>query len=51
VPLYPVVPAVFVLFLLGISVNVLLTQTREALVGLVFFASGYPFFRLMRRVT
>jgi APA family basic amino acid/polyamine antiporter len=51
VPLYPVVPAVFVLFLLGISVNVFLTQTREALVGLVFFASGYPIFRLMRRVT
>jgi APA family basic amino acid/polyamine antiporter len=50
VPLYPVVPAVFVLFLLGISVNVLLTQTREALFGLALFASGYPIFRLMRRV-
>lgn len=51
VPLYPVVPAIFVLFLLGISANVLLTQTREALIGLVLFASGYPIFRLMRRVT
>jgi len=50
VPLYPIIPAVFVLFLLGISVNVLLTQTREALFGLALFASGYPVFRLMRRV-
>jgi basic amino acid/polyamine antiporter, APA family len=50
VPLYPVLPAFFVLFLLGISLNVLLTQTREALIGAVFFALGYPVFRLMRRL-
>jgi APA family basic amino acid/polyamine antiporter len=49
VPLYPVLPAVFVAFLLGITVNVLLTQTREALIGAVMFATGYPVFHGMRR--
>jgi APA family basic amino acid/polyamine antiporter len=49
VPLYPVLPAVFVVFLLGVSLNVLLTQTREALFGALLFASGFPVFHAMRR--
>lgn len=49
VPLYPVLPAVFVVFLLGISLNVLLTQTREALIGAVMLATGLPAFYGMRR--
>jgi len=48
-PLYPVLPAIFVVFLLGISLNVLLTQTREALIGALLFVSGYPVFHGMRR--
>jgi len=50
VPLYPVLPAVFVLFLLTISVNVFLTQTRQALIGALVFVSGFPLFLLMRRL-
>ena len=49
-PLYPVLPAIFTLFLLGISLNVLLTQTREALLGALFFITGIPVFLLMRRI-
>lgn len=49
-PLYPILPAVFVIFLSGISLNVLLTQTREALAGVILFASGFPIFLLMRRL-
>ncbi|MCX6575561.1 MAG: amino acid permease [Candidatus Aminicenantes bacterium] len=47
-PLYPVLPAFFVLFLMGISVNVLLTQTKQALMGAVFLVTGLPVFFLMR---
>lgn len=51
VPLYPVLPAVFVVFLFGISMNVLITQTRSALFGAAIMASGLPVFLLMRRVS
>jgi APA family basic amino acid/polyamine antiporter len=50
-PLFPVLPAFFVLFLLGISANVLLTRTREALIGAVFFATGGPVFLAMKKMT
>jgi APA family basic amino acid/polyamine antiporter len=50
-PLFPVLPAFFVLFLLGISANVLLTRTREALIGAVFFATGAPVFLAMKKMT
>ncbi|OGD11799.1 MAG: hypothetical protein A2Y86_06475 [Candidatus Aminicenantes bacterium RBG_13_62_12] len=49
VPFYPVLPAVFVIFLFGMSVNVLLTQTRSALVGAAFSLTGLPVFLVMRR--
>jgi len=51
VPLYPVLPAVFILFMLAVAANVLVTQTREALYGTIFFAVGFPVFLLMRRVS
>jgi len=50
VPLFPVLPALFTLFLFGISLNVLLTQTKQALIGAAFFATGLPVFLLMRRI-
>ncbi len=49
-PFYPVLPAFFVLFLMGISLNVLLTQTKQALMGAIFFLGGLPVFFLMRRI-
>jgi APA family basic amino acid/polyamine antiporter len=50
VPLYPVLPAVFVLFLVFVSLNVLWNETRSALLGALIFASGYPIFLVMRRL-
>jgi APA family basic amino acid/polyamine antiporter len=50
VPLYPVVPAVFVLFLVFVSMNVLWNDPYSALLGTAIFASGYPIFRFMRRI-
>jgi APA family basic amino acid/polyamine antiporter len=50
VPLYPVLPAIFVLFLVFVSLNVLLNETRSALMGVLIFASGYPIFLFMRRL-
>jgi APA family basic amino acid/polyamine antiporter len=51
VPLYPVLPAVFMAFMLAVAGFVLATQTREALYGAIFFAAGLPVFLLMRRVS
>jgi APA family basic amino acid/polyamine antiporter len=51
VPLYPVLPLVFIAFMLAVAGNVLATQTREALYGTIFFALGLPVFLLMRRVS
>jgi APA family basic amino acid/polyamine antiporter len=49
VPLYPVLPLVFIATMLAVAANVLATQTREALYGSIFFALGLPVFLLMRR--
>jgi len=51
VPLYPVLPIAFILFMLAVAASVLATQTREALYGTIFFAAGFPVFLLMRRVS
>ncbi|HPW17014.1 MAG TPA: amino acid permease [Candidatus Aminicenantes bacterium] len=51
VPLYPVLPLVFIVTMLAVAGNVLATQTREALYGSIFFAVGLPVFLLMRRVS
>ena len=51
VPLYPVLPVLFIATMLAVAAAVLVTQTREALYGTVFFALGLPVFLLMRRVS
>jgi APA family basic amino acid/polyamine antiporter len=51
VPLYPVLPLVFILTMLAVAGSVLATQTREALYGAIFFAAGLPVFLLMRRLS
>ncbi|HOW84745.1 MAG TPA: amino acid permease [Candidatus Aminicenantes bacterium] len=51
VPLYPVLPGVFIAVMLAVAGSVLATQTREALYGAIFFAVGFPVFLLMRRVS
>jgi len=51
VPLYPVLPAIFVLFLVMIAVNVILTQPDSTYYGLGLLACGYPIYLIMRRVS
>jgi len=46
-----ILPIVFILFLLSISVNVFLTQTRQALFGIIVFISGFPLFLVMRKAS
>jgi APA family basic amino acid/polyamine antiporter len=49
VPFYPVLPAVFVLFLLMIAMNVMLTQPNSTYYGVGILALGYPVYRLLHR--
>jgi basic amino acid/polyamine antiporter, APA family len=48
---YPVLPALFVLFLLGISLNVLLSKPTDTYIGLAILAIGFPIYYIMRRVS
>lgn len=49
-PLYPVLPALFIFFLLSITVNVLVSQPRQALLGSMFLLLGLPLYLAMRRL-
>jgi len=41
---YPVVPAIFILFCIGLFFNTLYSRPREAIIGLALIASGIPFY-------
>jgi basic amino acid/polyamine antiporter, APA family len=41
---YPVVPAIFILFCIGLVVNTIISQPREAGIGLALILSGVPFY-------
>ncbi len=41
---YPVVPAIFIVFCIGLLVNTFITQPREAIFGLLLMATGIPLF-------
>jgi hypothetical protein len=49
-PGYPVLPAIFALCLLGVSLHVFLAQTRLALAGSAVLLAGWPLFFLARRL-
>jgi APA family basic amino acid/polyamine antiporter len=51
VPFYPYLPAFFVLFLLFITLNVVISQPTALLVGGAILLAGYPVFLLLRRVS
>ena len=46
---YPVVPAIFILFCVGLFLNTIITQPREALIGLALIAAGIPAYFLFHR--
>jgi APA family basic amino acid/polyamine antiporter len=46
---YPVVPAIFVLFCVGLFFNTIVTRPREAAIGLILIFSGIPVYFLLKR--
>ena len=46
---YPFVPAIFILFCIGLLLNTFITQPREAIFGLVLVLSGVPMFFFFKR--
>ncbi len=49
VPGYPVITAIFVLFCIGLFINTIMTQPREALIGLSLIVAGIPVYFIFRR--
>lgn len=49
VPLYPVLPLIYLACLLAVATQILVSETRLALVGLLIFVTGAPLFALGRR--
>jgi basic amino acid/polyamine antiporter, APA family len=48
---YPVVPAIFVLFCIGLFFNTIITRPREAMIGLTLILTGIPVYFIFRRKT
>jgi APA family basic amino acid/polyamine antiporter len=46
---YPVVPAIFILFCIGLFFNTIITRPREAIIGMVLILSGIPVYLFMNR--
>jgi basic amino acid/polyamine antiporter, APA family len=46
---YPVVPAIFILFCIGLFFNTIITRPREAAIGLILIFSGIPVYFFMKR--
>ncbi len=46
---YPVVPAIYILFCIGLFVNTIATKPREAGIGLVLILLGIPVFLILNR--
>jgi len=47
---YPVVPAIFILFCIGLLFNTVIARPREAAIGMVLILSGIPvYFLIMRK--
>ena len=51
VPGYPLVPALYLVCLLGVATSVLVTEPRLALAGILVLLTGWPLFRLGRRLS
>jgi APA family basic amino acid/polyamine antiporter len=46
---YPVIPAFFILFCIGLFFNTIITRPRESAIGLSLILSGIPVYYLLRR--
>jgi basic amino acid/polyamine antiporter, APA family len=46
---YPFVPAIFILFCVGLFINTIITRPREAAIGLILIFLGIPVYFLLKR--
>jgi len=46
---YPVVPAIFILFCIGLFFNTIITRPREAAIGMTLIFSGIPVYFFLKR--
>jgi APA family basic amino acid/polyamine antiporter len=46
---YPVVPAIFILFCIGLFFNTIITRPREAAIGMILIFSGIPVYYYLKR--
>jgi APA family basic amino acid/polyamine antiporter len=46
---YPFVPAIFILFCIGLFLNTILTRPREAAIGLILIFSGIPVYFFLKK--
>jgi len=46
---YPVVPAIFILFCIGLFVNTIITRPREAAIGMILILAGIPVYFLIKK--
>jgi basic amino acid/polyamine antiporter, APA family len=46
---YPVVPAIFILFCIGLFLNTIITRPREAAIGMILIFSGIPVYFFLKR--
>ena len=46
---YPVVPAIFILFCIGLFINTIITRPREAAIGMILILSGIPVYFSLKR--
>jgi APA family basic amino acid/polyamine antiporter len=46
---YPVVPAIFIIFCIGLFFNTIMTRPREAVIGLTLILSGIPVYIFLQR--
>lgn len=46
---YPVVPAIFILFCIGLFANTIVARPREAAIGMILILSGIPVYYFLKR--
>jgi APA family basic amino acid/polyamine antiporter len=46
---YPVVPAVFIIFCIGLFINTIATRPREAAIGMILILAGIPVYFLLKK--
>jgi APA family basic amino acid/polyamine antiporter len=47
---YPVVPAIFILFCIGLFINTIITRPREAAIGMSLILLGIPVYLLLKKI-